>query len=120
MKGMDEVTRQKLRDGLRLPAGMEAAREFLQTYVFDADMNQLRAIVEHMRSANPVTIVAGLEGLEEVLAEKQPPGVLAELVARDANRSLDDPSDEGARVWLTQLVDRVRIWLGDAAPPARS
>lgn len=120
MKGMDELTRQKLRDGLRLPAGMAAAREFLQTYVFDADMDQLRAIVEHLRRANPVTIITGIEGREDVLAEKQPPGILADLVARDANRSLDDPSDEGARVWLTQLVERVRIWLGEAAPRERS
>lgn len=114
---MDEVLHQKLRDALRRPAGIEAAREFLQTYVFDADMKQLQASIEHLCSFNPMTIIAGLEGLEDVLAEKLPAGVLAELVARDANRSLDDPSDEGARTWLTQLAGRVREWLGDAAPP---
>lgn len=117
---MDELTHQKLRAALRRPSGIEAAREFLQTYVFDADMGQLRALVEHMRNVNAATIIDGLEGLEDVLANQQPAGVLAELVARDANRSLDDPSDEGARVWLVQLAARVREWLGDAAPPARS
>jgi hypothetical protein len=114
---MDELLHQKMRDALRRPAGIEAAREFLQTYVFDADMKQLRAIIEHMCNVNPITIIDGLEGLEDMLAEKLPAGVLAELVARDANRSLDDPSDEGARIWLTQLASRVREWLGDAAPP---
>lgn len=117
---MDESLRQKMRDALRRPVGIEAAREFLQTYVFDADMNQLRATVQHMCKVNPITIIDGLEGLEDVLAEKQPEGVFAELVARDANRSLDDPSDEGARIWLTQLARRLREWMGDAAPPARS
>lgn len=117
---MDEVTRQKMRDALRRPVGIDAVREFLQTYVFDADMNQLRASIEYMCSVNPITIIDGLEGLEDVLAEKQPAGVLAELVARDANRSLDDPSDEGARIWLAQLAGRVREWMGDAAPPTRS
>jgi hypothetical protein len=117
---MDERTHQKLRAVLRRPTGIEAAREFLQTYVSDADMNQLRAIVEHMRNVNAVTIIDGLEGIEDVLAEAQPAGVLAELVARDANRSLDDSSEEGARTWLAQLAGRVREWLGDAAPPPRS
>lgn len=117
---MDEVTRQKMRDALRRPAGIEAARELLQNYVFDADMNQLRAIIEHMSSVNPITIIDGLQGLEDVLVEPQPAGILAELVALYANRSLDDPSDEGARIWLAQLAGRVREWLGDAAPPARS
>ena len=117
---MDEQTRQKMRDALRQPAGLDAAREFLQTYVFDAEMSQLRSIIEHLRTVNPITIINGLEGLEDVLAEKQSHGTLAELVARDANRSLDDPSDDGARVWLAQLAGRVREWLGDAAPPTRS
>jgi hypothetical protein len=116
---MDELTHQRLRDAMRRPAGIEAAREFLQTYVSDADMSHLRAIIEHMRNVNAVTISDGLEGLEDVLAENQSEGVLAELVARDANRSLDDPSDEGARIWLAQLAGRVRAWLGDVAPPVR-
>jgi hypothetical protein len=114
---MDKLLHQKMRDALSRPAGIEAAREFLQTYVSNADMNQLRAIIAHMCSVNPITVIDGLAGLEDVLAEKLPAGVLAGLVARDANRSLDDSSDEGARIWLVQLASRVREWLGDAAPP---
>lgn len=73
---MDELSNQSLRAALHRPTGIEAAREFLQTYVSDADMEHLRAIIEHMRNVNAVTIIDGLEGLEDVLAEMHPPGFL--------------------------------------------
>lgn len=92
--------------------GVEAAREFLQTYVHDADRAQLEAAVRHMVVVNPFTIDTGIDGLAEALAMQLPPTTLASIVAIDANRGLDDPSDEGARVWLTALLCDLREWRG--------
>jgi hypothetical protein len=64
---------------------------------------------------NPFTILEGIDGLGEILASEQPAGLLGELVAYDANRSLDDASDVGARQWLEQLLGRLRAWV-DSAP----
>jgi hypothetical protein len=91
--------------------GLEAAREFLQTYVADASRGQLEQIVRHMMATNPFTIETGIDGISDLLAAPQPPGVLGELVARDANRSLKDPSDEAARAWLETLLADVRRWI---------
>jgi hypothetical protein len=92
--------------------GVEAAREFLQTYVHDADRAQLEATVRHMVVVNPFTIDTGVDGLAEVLALRLAPGTLARLVAHDANRDLEDPSDEGARAWLTALLHDLQAWCG--------
>jgi len=93
---------------------MDAVRDFLQSYVYDADMDNVQGIVKHMMSVNPRTIIDGVEGIEEILASPLEPGTLARLVAEDANRGLDDPSDEGARAWLQDLANRVRAWMGAA------
>ena len=42
------------------------------------------------------------------------PGTLARLVAHDANRDLDDPSDDGARVWLAALLRDLQAWCGSS------
>jgi hypothetical protein len=115
---MDNNLMEKLKAAMqRQPAPLEAARDFLQSYVSDADMAMLQRIVMRMMKTNPRTILDGLEGLEHVVRIAQEPGVLRDLVAYDANRSLDDPSDVGARAWLEALAARVRGWLGDQAPP---
>jgi hypothetical protein len=107
------MTEEEMRAHLaRRPSGLAAAREFLQTYVFDADRGQLERIVRHMAGVNPYTVDTGIEGIAAILTEALPPGTLADLVARDANRSLDDPSDDGARQWLERLLADVRTWRG--------
>lgn len=64
-----------------------------------------------MLTVNPLSIESGIDAIDELLASPQPPGLLAELVALDANRALRDPSDAGARTWLEALVADVRRWL---------
>jgi hypothetical protein len=90
--------------------GLSAAREFLQTYVHDASRADLERVVRHMMAVNPYTIETGIEGISEILATPQAPGVLSDLVARDANRALDDASDDGARAWLDKLLADLRRW----------
>lgn len=115
---MDDNLMEKLKAAIqRRPAPLEAARAFLQGYVSDADMAMLQRIVMRMMKTNPRTILDGLEGLEHVIRVPQEPGVLRDLVAYDANCSLDDPSDDGARAWLEALATRLRGWLGEQAPP---
>ena len=113
---MDDKLRQRMLEMLKPPTPLEAARSFLQSYVFDADLDTLEKTVRHMVSVNSRTIVQGVTGMEAILRTPLPPGTLASLVARDANRSLDDPSDEGAAAWLADLAARVRQWMGHAAP----
>jgi hypothetical protein len=58
----------------------------------------------------PAAIAAGLAGVEHVLTVPQAPGVLADLVAVDANTSLDEYGDDAARTWLEALVAAVKAW----------
>jgi hypothetical protein len=111
---MDERLRQLMLEKMKRPAPMDAVRDFLQCYVHDSDMDDLRRIVAHMMSVNPRTIIDGVNGIEAILASPLEPGTLASLVAEDANRSLDDPSDEAARVRLGDLAKTVRAWMGPA------
>ncbi|MBK7074685.1 MAG: hypothetical protein IPH44_20550 [Myxococcales bacterium] len=108
---MDERELEKRLVRLR---GGEAVREFLQTYVHDSDRTQLEATVRHMVVVNPFTIDTGIDGLAEVLAMQLAPGTLARLVSHDANRDLDDPSDDGARVWLAALLRDLQAWCGSS------
>jgi hypothetical protein len=115
MSDKDDELRRKLQAALVRPTGLDAAREFLQTYVMDADLEQVERIVAHMMKTNPVTIESGADGLAAILASPQPPGTLAELVARDANRALDDPSDEAAHAWLSRLHAALERWIAAAS-----
>ena len=40
---MDDERERMLRRKLALPRGIDAARDFLQTYVYDADLDQIEA-----------------------------------------------------------------------------
>jgi hypothetical protein len=107
---MDDEQKRQLEKAMRRPSGLAAAQEFLQTYVFDAELDQLEGGVKHMMATNPATIISGVDGLAEVLEADLPPGTLAALVSRDANRYLSDPSDEAARAWLMRLLQSLRQW----------
>jgi len=109
MRPVDDELTNKMRAALRLPTGLPAAREFLQNYHNGSPVH-FEKIVRHMWTVSPAVIAAGLAGLEQVLAEPQAPGVLAELVAVDANTSLDEYSDDAARAWLEELVTAVKRW----------
>ena len=111
----DDQTREKLRAALDAPPDppLEATRKFLQSYCSDED--SLATIVwqvGEMIAVNPRTVLAGLAGIEGLLAD-QPgePGTFAYLVAYDANWVLDDTGDESAKAWLAELATLVRAEL---------
>lgn len=122
---MDEELERRLRAKLTLPVGIDAARDFLHTYVQGADPHQIEGSVRYMMRTNPVTVLTGIEGLTKILASDQPPGTLAELVELDANKSLDEYTDDAGREWLSRLLQSVRQWadseqaLIDAGLPSR-
>ena len=100
---------------------LEATKKFLHTYVSDApSMDWIRQDVRRMVARNARSIIAGLLGIEGILAD--PPdvaGTFSHLIAYDANWVIDDPSDEGAKIWLSSLATLLREELGDKAPPRR-
>ena len=55
-----------------------------------------------------------LTAVDVLLTEEQPPGTLLYLVADDGSRSLDDPTDRGAAVFLRQLAEWTRAAVDDA------
>ena len=74
----------------------------------------------HGTAVNDRTLIAGLAGIEALLAE--PPadeGALARMIGWEVGWVLPDESDAGARAWLRSLADMLREELGDRAPPAR-
>jgi hypothetical protein len=103
---------------------LEKLRHFLQGHVSDAEsMEEVR--LDLRRQLQLPVLVPGrparhaLEGLEYVLTMPVPEGPLASLVAWDANRSLDDPSDEGARRWLEDLAVMLKDELAAAGVRTR-
>jgi hypothetical protein len=94
---------------------LEKVRAFLGAYVNDMDsMDEVRANIWLTASSRTRWLKLDMQALDAVLAEPQPPGVLAELVAWVANWRLDDPSDEGARAFLRQIADVLREVLAEA------
>jgi len=100
----------------RPPLRLNAARRFLRLYLFDSDLAELERTVRAGKLAP--AIVEGLLALEDTLAADAPEWTLLSLVEGDANRSLDDATDAGARRFLKDLTRRLREWLGDQAPPS--
>ena len=96
------------------PIRLDAARRFLRMYLFDSDLAELEQTVRrgHLTQA----IVEGLQALEHTLAAEAPDWTLLALVEGDANWPLDDATEAGARVFLEDLVAKLRTWLGDKAP----
>lgn len=80
-------------------------------------MDEVRRDFVQSASFGPRRLLEALAGIEALLAHSPDDGTLSQLVAWDANWVLDDPSDQGAKVWLSQLVELIREVLGDRAPP---
>lgn len=99
----------------RRPDQLETAREFLQTFISDADRSQYEQAIRYMLTVNPFSIENAADAITGLLTTPQPAGLLVDLVARYANRALRDPSDEGARTWLEKLVADVREWTRESA-----
>lgn len=114
-------TRKILEARLNLPpkSSLEATRSFLQTYFGDAlSLEEVRASLERITSVNHRAALESLCGIESLILN--PPlekGVLAEMIAWDANWVLDDPTDQGAKVFLREVAKMIREVLGDRQPP---
>lgn len=89
---------------------VEATSKFLHSYCSDWDtFDQIRMDIRRMVASNQRTLIAGRTGLETLLHHTSiEPGLLAYLVAVDANKGLKDPSDQGAREWLNSLLQILR------------
>ena len=84
---------------------LEGVKQFLRTFCYDADSrDEIRLLLKNYARLPNNTLRKDLANFEALLATSQPQGMLSRLVAEDANRSLDDPSDEGAREWLQAIV----------------
>ncbi|MBI4853102.1 MAG: hypothetical protein HY819_15025 [Acidobacteria bacterium] len=116
MKRLKEILR---RDREKSP--LEATREFLQSYVLDNDWEDIRRAIEHMMKFNPSTVIRGLHGIEDLLAD--PPkeeNTLNYLVACEASWVLDEPNDQNSAIWLRELAEFIRDSMGDKQPPRSS
>jgi hypothetical protein len=97
----------QLRERERLvdEAPEQVVRKFLRTFVQDADsMDEVREELVRSVESNSRPVTQASRALQSLLASPPRDGSLATMVAVDANRSLDDPSDAGAIEWLTRLA----------------
>jgi hypothetical protein len=93
---------------------LEKVRSFLGGFVADMEsFDEIRAGMRQVAASSTFGLKREMRALDEFLAEPQPPGVLAELVAWDANWRLDDPSDQGAEAFLRQIADMLRDALAE-------
>ena len=97
---------------------LEATRKFLLGYCVDeGTIQNIREDVRRMLAINPVTITAGLAGIEGLLAD--PPaegGTLLRLVVVEGGKVLIDNSDAGAQAWLEALAQMLREELAAGRP----
>ena len=94
-------------------SSLDAARKFLHIYYADTvSVEETRRHLVSTAAMNPRTILEGLAGIEALLAQPPAPGTLSRLVAIDANENIDDPSDEGARIWLQEAAQLARDVIG--------
>jgi hypothetical protein len=110
-KNLDEIRKmaQAALERDRSMSPLDAVKDFLQTFFFDADsLEEVRRVLTALAAQNDRLVVRGLSGLERLLADPPSDGTLSRLVAFDANRSLDDPSDNGATEWLQKVAEMVR------------
>jgi hypothetical protein len=88
---------------------LEKVRDFLGGMIGDmGSVDEVRSLLETVAASGTFGLKRDLRALDELLASPQPPGVLSELVAWEANWVLDDPSDEGAAAFLREIADMLR------------
>ena len=96
-------------------APLDRVRQFLLGRVNDEE--SLDEIRMHLRKVAPsVThwLKLDLRDLDALLAQPQEPGLLARLVAFDANWGLDDPSDSAAKEFLQTIANLLRDVITEA------
>lgn len=65
-------------------------------------------------------LLQALKDIEHLLSHSPPDAVLLDLVAHDAEISLDGPTAEAARAWLTWLVGQIRTEIKENLLPFQS
>jgi hypothetical protein len=112
---LPEQLRARMAELAAMPA-LETARGFLGGVVGDAEsLGEVRADLAQVAQISTRAHHRYLAALETVLSEEQPPGTLLELVAGYGGWSLDhDPTDSGAAVFLTGLVEMLRDVIDEA------
>jgi hypothetical protein len=97
---------------------LEKARTFLKKFIAATEgFAEIDEQIQHSLKFNPFPAMTGLEGLEIVLRDPAlDPGVLVDLVRRDANYPHVTRTPEAAREFLTEIVSILRRQLGDDEP----
>jgi Tsi6 len=95
----------------------DIARSFLRRHLFDASIEEMLGLAEGAVAGRDVTLTddfaRAVVAIERTLERTMPEGTLLAMVEGDANTSLDDATDPGARAWLEAIVVRLRDVLGD-------
>jgi len=113
--GQSDEHRERRRGHLRArPASpVDGVRGFLRTYSSDALTDEeMFGDIARVAAVSPRSLVVALDSLEAFLADPPRDGSVARLVAEDANRQLEDPSEAGSLRWLRETADRLRTILG--------
>jgi len=111
---LPEPLRRRAEELERLPT-VEKVRSFLGAFVADmVSLDEVQAGMRQVAASGTFGLKREMRALDQLLVEPQPPGVLAELVAWDANWVLDDPSDVGAAAFLRQIAAMLRDVLAEA------
>ncbi len=88
---------------------LEVTIDFLQGFCCDAGtLDEVRDDVANLASHHPQTIQRYLSGIERLLADPPTDNTLADIVAWDANWILENPSNEGAKQWLQEMIQLLR------------
>ncbi|SBT49343.1 hypothetical protein [Micromonospora auratinigra] len=105
---LPEASRRRI-EQLNARTPLEAVTDLASAYLADAD--GFDEVLDHIRrkaTYNVRNVQREIASIEQVLAEPQPPGALARLVAWNGNWVLDDPSDAGAADFLASLAGHMR------------
>lgn len=98
----------------------DIARRFLRRYIGDASTDEAVKLAGEAIARGDANLVDDFRraviALESTLDRELPERALVAMVEGDANTSLDDPTDDGARAWLETVVAELRAALGTAAP----
>lgn len=111
---LPEPLRSRAEERERRPL-LEKVRDFVGYFVNDMEtLDEIRRGMEQVAASGTWGLKRDLAALDEFLAAPQPPGVLSQLVAWDANWVLDDESDEAAGEFLRQITEVLREVIAEA------
>ena len=109
-------TREQLEGHLGRPTdAMAVTRAFLRSRFADAEsLDEVRRDIAQSAVSDSRRLITVLQVIEDLLrTPPEPPGTLLQLVAWDANWSVEDETDAGAAGFLAELADILRQALRD-------